>query len=177
MEQTISQMFQSPVFWIGTVVVGLIMNLLSNRLSRHIDKWTDGWSEKRQKKLEKETAEYRQRVERLSRDQTALIISFIRGYTRLLVVLILTSSLLVMGFVGAIRPPTEPVAATVHVVNAMLFVFVIAILAMLRLASKGIKMSRQANALRIKAQETIRAQESDTNPAEGKEGSPTTTQS
>jgi hypothetical protein len=80
MEQTLSQMLQSPVFWVGTVLVSLAINLLSTYLwGKFIDRWLSGFSEKRRKRSEKEKALYRKNVEMLSKDPTGLIIEFVRS--------------------------------------------------------------------------------------------------
>jgi hypothetical protein len=109
--ETISQMFQSPAWWVSTIVVALVINLLSNRLSRVIDKWSDGRSEKRQKKLEKEKEVYREGVRSLANDPTDLIFRFILATFGLIIVVVSGGCQLILLYVvspSSIPSPIKP---------------------------------------------------------------------
>ncbi|MET3916860.1 hypothetical protein ABID97_003642 [Variovorax sp. OAS795] len=58
--------FGSPVFWICTVVVGLLSALVMHYVLRGMDRWFDGWSSARKARREAKNERFRAELKLLS---------------------------------------------------------------------------------------------------------------
>ena len=95
--ETLSQMLQSPAWWISTVAVALVINLLSSYLwGRYIERWLSGMSEKRRKRSEEEKTKLYKLVKSLSEDPTELMAQYIWGAIDFLMGVIFISTSTVM---------------------------------------------------------------------------------
>jgi membrane protein implicated in regulation of membrane protease activity len=183
MEQTISQLLKSPVFWFGSVLVGLILNILSNRLSRHIDKWTDGWSAKRRKRLEEKKESFRVEVEILSKDPTELTILYIQLAKETILLVVIGLGLLMVSTIVTIPSVSLFISSILTLLFGLLSVLFFMILrSMMDRAEK----CSAANDLRkdgmlerklemLKEREDLLRRVEDRLEREEREGGPTTT--
>jgi len=107
--ETLSQMLQSPAWWISTVVVALFINLFSSYLwGRFMERLLSRVSEKRQKRLKEKQSKLYELVKSLSEDSTELLVQYIWGATDFIIGMVFTcvGSLMFSVNGGRIGPPS-----------------------------------------------------------------------
>ena len=80
--QKLFDMFTEPVFWVGTVLVGFILNLLSAWVGKRLDAWYDQRRERSAQRLSKRAiadATFRAKLFELEQDSTLVLASLIEA--------------------------------------------------------------------------------------------------
>jgi uncharacterized membrane protein len=79
--EKIWELLRDPAFWIGTVIVGILINVGTSYGTRWLDKTVPSWRERRRKKVALQKEIYRRQVEDLSGDDRFfhLMLHYIRA--------------------------------------------------------------------------------------------------
>lgn len=70
----VSLLFQEPVFWVGTVVVGILLNVLTTYLVRALDRGTFAWSKWAERRSERSRAQHQQLRATASTDRGLILL-------------------------------------------------------------------------------------------------------